>query len=390
MKCSLPCPQNPGLFSSAFPLFTALLSPILALLAAVPQSEANPPRAPLPTYNVTDLWLGAGGAINNLGEVAGTNYIVTTPISGGRAVLYKGGERVYLDTLLGLPVGGIPANYSTSTSINLASQVVGWFFDNSSGGTTSFLYDNGRIKTFKVPGNLVKLPGNLDTQAWSINNFGQATGTFAFVVSRLPGFPFPVTVNHAFLRQPNGAFTDVDVFGSSAVAVSGINDWSQIAGYFSDANNFVHAFLTQPGGTAPKDLGINSEAFAVNDLGEVAGNSWPASSPPVTPHAFLYSGGKMHDLGTLGGPNSSGFGINNFGQVVGYSETQTNSQGFRQGWHGFVYLQGRMRDLNDLLSPAAQSWTIVEAYTVNDRGQIVADAINAQAEDHAVILTPVY
>jgi hypothetical protein len=49
-----------------------------------------------------------------------------------------------------------------------------------------------------------------------------------------------------------------------------------------------------------------------------------------------------------------------------------------------------MRDLNDLLSPAAQSWTIVEAYTVNDRGQIVADAINAQAEDHAVILTPVY
>jgi probable HAF family extracellular repeat protein len=68
---------------------------------------------------------------------------------------------------------------------------------------------------------------------------------------------------------------------------------SQLAA-FSDANNFVHAFLTKPGGTAPKDLGINSEAFAINDLGEVAGNSWPATSPPVTPHAFLYSRGKMH------------------------------------------------------------------------------------------------
>jgi hypothetical protein len=170
----MPCPQNSGLFTSAFPLFISLLSPILALLAGVSQSVAHPPWAPLPTYNVTDLWLGAGGAINNLGEVAGTNYIVTTPILGGRAVLYKGGERVYLDTLLGLPVGGIPANYSTSTSINLASQVVGWFFDSSSSGTTSFLYDNGRIKTFKVPGNLVKMSGNLDTPAWSINNFGRS------------------------------------------------------------------------------------------------------------------------------------------------------------------------------------------------------------------------
>jgi hypothetical protein len=112
MKCSLPCPQNPGLFSSLFPVIHRRIEHDPGPLSSGPQSEANPPWAPLPNYNVTDLWLGAGGAINNLGEVAGTNYIVTTPISGGRAVLYKGGERVYLDTLLGLPVGGIPANYS--------------------------------------------------------------------------------------------------------------------------------------------------------------------------------------------------------------------------------------------------------------------------------------
>jgi probable HAF family extracellular repeat protein len=248
------------------------------------------------------------------------------------------------------------------------------------------LYDNGRIKTLKVPGNLVKVRGNLDTQAWSINNFGQATGTFAFVVSGLPGFPFPVTVNHAFLRQPNGAFTDVNVFGSSAVAVSGINDWSQIAGYFSDANNFVHAFLTQPGALHLKIW----VSIARHSLSMTSARSRGLHGPPPAHHAFQYSGGKMHDLGTLGGANSSGFGINNFGQVVGYSETQTDSQGFRQGWHGFAYLQGRMRDLNDLLSPADKSWTIVEAYSVNDRGQIVADAMNAHTEDHAVVLTPVY
>jgi probable HAF family extracellular repeat protein len=98
----------------------------------------------------------------------------------------------------------------------------------------------------------------------------------------------------------------------------------------------------------------------------------------------------MRDLGTLGGPNSFGFGINNFGQVVGYSETLPSNQGFRQGWHGFVYLQGQMHDLNDLLSPTAQGWTIVEAHSINDWGQIVADALNTQGENHAVLLTPHY
>jgi probable HAF family extracellular repeat protein len=36
-------------------------------------------------------------------------------------------------------------------------------------------------------------------------------------------------------------------------------------------------------------------------------------------HAFLYSGGSMIDLGTLGGNESFGFGINDFGQITGYS-----------------------------------------------------------------------
>ena len=54
-------------------------------------------------------------------------------------------------------------------------------------------------------------------------------------------------------------------------------------------------------------LGTSSEALAVNDAAEVAGRSTLASGAR---HAFLYSGGLMVDLGTLGGTNSEATGLN--------------------------------------------------------------------------------
>jgi hypothetical protein len=57
----------------------------------------------------------------------------------------------------------------------------------------------------------------------------------------------------------------------------------------------------------------------------------------------------------------------------------------------FVYLKGQMRDLHDLLSAAPSGWTITAANGINDRGQIVANALSSDGTIlHAVLLSPRY
>src|ERR1039458_10359337 len=81
---------------------------------------------------------------------------------------------------------------------------------------------------------------------------------------------------------------------------------------------------------------ISSNAAAINDYGEVVGNS--------NDHAFLWTpSGGMQDLGTLAGDTESyGYAINDSGTVVGLSQSDL-------GKHAFLWTQtGGMQDLGNL------------------------------------------
>jgi len=69
--------------------------------------------------------------------------------------------------------------------------------------------------------------------------------------------------------------------------------------------------------------GSISYAYGINNSGQVAGWSYLAENS--TWHAFLYDGTAKKDLGTLGGSISYAYGINNTGQVVGNSYTTGDS-----------------------------------------------------------------
>jgi probable HAF family extracellular repeat protein len=98
----------------------------------------------------------------------------------------------------------------------------------------------------------------------------------------------------------------------------GINAEGLAAGYEMVGPNLPHAVLFSGGSV--RDLGTlggdASLANAVGSGGQVVG--W-ARLADATRHAFIFRGGAMEDLGTLGGVTSNAFAINLAGTVVGMS-----------------------------------------------------------------------
>jgi len=267
---------------------------------------------------------------------------------------------------------------SVAYDLNASCEVVGASGSAERADERAFRWQTGEAR---------ELSGRL---ARAVNDLGEAVGEAGGI---------------AYLWGVDGAPTPV-AYG----AAHGINNQGQVVGEAAFDLGGLRAFLWQRGGIA--DLGTLggewSSAYAINDAGQIAGWAETADGRIV---AVRWEPGAIWELGTLGGATSMAYGINESGQVVGYSANESNDDraflfdpetgmipmgtlgGYSVAYdvdnttrvvgeslascgrtHAFLWQDGRMLDLNDLL-PVGSGWELTRALAINDEGQVVGEGL---------------
>ena len=124
-------------------------------------------------------------------------------------------------------------------------------------------------------------------------------------------------------------YRQVDLPGSTATVIYGINSAGQMVGQYLTAtggSGFVlskgtFTNINYPGTTGDTDTGIN-------DHGDIVGYYYTDAV-----HSFLYQNGQFTSIAYPGASSTQVNGINNLGDVVGAYADET-------GWHGFLLHEG--------------------------------------------------
>ena len=281
-----------------------------------------------------------------------------------------------------------------------------------------FIYRRGVMEVLALPGPVP------DPIAWDINDDGDVITTFGR----------PNYLLRDGVRIALNSDTNWPLFAASRINNLGVIAGSSVEeGNVSSSNNWVfprqHAAVWSNGVVhllRARIPDVWTYAVDINDLGVAAGVMY-TSTDPEAHTAVLFRNGEMISLGTFGAfmswswaINNSGEvlcitaessdwndqksflvrqgrtiefvppqghhtviarGLNNRGQVVGYSITMGGEL------RAFLYTHGAMRDLTEFAKPN-NGWTFLAAHGINDGGQIVGVGQINGGDHRAFLLTP--
>jgi probable HAF family extracellular repeat protein len=269
-------------------------------------------------------------------------------------------------------LGALPGNNSSGVfAMNNRGVGAGYsengLVDPSTGGpaVNAVLFKHGRVV------NLGTLAGGYESFAFTINDRGDVAG-FASngIADPFSMFGWP-TQTRAFVWR-HGVMRDIGTLGGPDSAPEWLNARGQLVGesYTSSTPNAatgiptMHPFLWTRG--RMQDLGTlggtRATAARVNNRGQAVGNSNLAGDRVHHPYLWDRNRG-LQDLGTLGGDSGFANWVDDQGDVVGVADLPGS-----QVSHGFLWTHGKMRDL-----PPAGAAPCSSATAINDSGVLVGD-----------------
>lgn len=364
---------------------------ILTILAGTTSARVH--GAPYQVVRLGDLGVNSSGVassaaldINSAGDVVGrsTKYSVGANL-GDRAVLWPAGQTTPIELgLIGATSNG--ASMSQALSINAFGDIVGsahkYVFD-SDQGEYGVLWPRGQL-TASVLGTL----NNARTIASAINASGQIVGTSLkssqdYGVRWPPGQTVPTQLGNLGMLQ---GFSETNAFD--------VNDSGDAVGSstkYSPGYGGVRAVRWAAGQIAAielSNLGVNSASFtnstawAINGAGDIVGSAGKFSGDtPLGSRAVRWDSGQTAalELGTLG-TNSAGvtssnaLDINSAGLIVGFAEVYAGDADL--GSHATIWLPGQTAaiDLNSLIDPNS-GWVLQRANAINDAGTIAGEGL---------------
>lgn len=336
-------------------LFVAALLVSCAEPTAMPFGTEPPSLAPKPS-GITIIDLGsptsnlgtsdAGStarAVNRWGVAVGTAQMqkYQTPATHAMRWSIDAYGRVAMDDLM--PALGLPfTGYANAIGINDAGVIVGVSRASETDPSHAFaLESGGAVDLHTLPPCSEPVAPAAYSHAWGINNNGEVVGTRGTPNEAIRAF-------HVSLADR--CVIDLPTLGTTAEARA-ISDNSVITGWsavqYGAAKQAVVWTRGPDGRWTIRSLGPeHADAFAINALGEIAGERFfpsGGSLPDQLAFAWLGAGATTPTtVGTLGGLQSAASGISTTGRIVGWAHDR------RQIPRPFLWTPGSMRDLGTL------------------------------------------
>ncbi|WP_169978506.1 DUF3466 family protein [Tautonia rosea] len=318
-----------------------------------------------------------GNAINELGQATGLSNIP----GNSEAFLFEGGTTTSLGNL------GLGGGFTSGSGINDAGVIVGSGSVSTGTGSFSdraFVWQPGLGFTAILDPEGIGLGSNAN----AVNNAGQVVGVYRYSGFDRQGFVYQVgdpIDTYALLPFLAGS----DTTNGARQFANAINDGGVVAGAArTQAGEATQAVRWVPDGSGgytietlaqPTSGTTFSNSFGINDHGQIVGSFTDGQSQAV----LWNPDGTVELLGVPSGAfSTTARDINNHGLIVGDVVDSA-------GNYGFLYKDGQLLDLNDLIFGPSDFSRLTNVRGINDRGQIVGFGTLADGTIRGFVLTVV-